>query len=249
MVLVSTKYKFIYIKLYRVAGTTTEIFFQKYCLPPNHVDINSEKIAYTNTKYGIIGPRGYGNINKIYTSHTSLSKLSKDININNYLVFCNIRNPYDMVVSYYNFMISRIKLRYGIANVITFDDYIALFYNNNFNNITDNLHILQNITTKFNKTQIYSMIITFNYNKLRIQPRISITNIQKKIYFIRFENLEYDIIQICKRLHIPINNLELFHYKKTNYNSTSYHKYYNIKTQNIIANVFKTDLDTFNYNY
>ena len=58
MVLISHKYKFIYIKNVKVAGTSVESFFEKYCMNPDKKYVKSERINTKISKYGIIGFRG-----------------------------------------------------------------------------------------------------------------------------------------------------------------------------------------------
>ena len=57
MVLVSHKYKFIYIKNMKVAGSSVESFFGKYCQDPNKEYNYSDIIDESIDKYGIIGAR------------------------------------------------------------------------------------------------------------------------------------------------------------------------------------------------
>ena len=57
MVLISHRYKFIYIKNYKVAGTSVEAYFEKYCLDPS----NNYKLTHSRkqsiSEYGIVGNR------------------------------------------------------------------------------------------------------------------------------------------------------------------------------------------------
>lgn len=106
MVLVSHKYKFIYIKNGKVAGSSVESFFGRYCLDPkknyNYDDVISEHID----DYGIIGSRMSG-VNKRsdkWISHKNAKSIKRDLGekiFNEYLKFCVIRNPYDKMVSLY----------------------------------------------------------------------------------------------------------------------------------------------------
>lgn len=41
MVLISHKYKFIYIKNYKVGGTSCEVFFQQFCVNNNNQEYNN----------------------------------------------------------------------------------------------------------------------------------------------------------------------------------------------------------------
>ena len=57
MVLVSHKYKFIYIKNKKVAGSSVESFFGKWCIDPKKDYNYNDKISEHNDEFGIIGSR------------------------------------------------------------------------------------------------------------------------------------------------------------------------------------------------
>jgi hypothetical protein len=105
MVLVSHKYKFIYIKNIKVAGSSVESFFGQFCRNPQTKYDFSDKISQTMDEYGIIGSRLSG-IRKhdIWKNHMDASSIKNEIGddkFKNYFKFSVIRNPYDVMVSYY----------------------------------------------------------------------------------------------------------------------------------------------------
>jgi|ETNvirnome_2_300_1030623.scaffolds.fasta_scaffold12920_2 hypothetical protein len=61
----------------------------------------------------------------------------------------------------------------------------------------------------------------------------------------RFENLEEDVGKICNILGIEYQNLS--HENKMN--RKDYTEYYDDEAKNIVYNLFKTDIDHFNYNF
>lgn len=102
MVLVSHKKKFIYIKNYKVAGTSVEVFFEQWC----------------KNKNDIVGVRGTEEERKrLFELRGGEKKLGSHVNIskvldvvgtnvfNDYFKFCIIRNPYDKMVSAYFFKV------------------------------------------------------------------------------------------------------------------------------------------------
>lgn len=95
MVLVSHTKKFIYIKNYKVAGTSVELFFEKWCSNKNDIiGFRGNRIERSKKK-DIIG--SHANIKRI------LKILGKDV-YDKYLKFCVVRNPYDKMVSAYFFL-------------------------------------------------------------------------------------------------------------------------------------------------
>ena len=104
--LVSHKYKFIFIKTIKTAGTSTEIFFEPYCI--SSLSENHSRIM-TKTDEGIVGTRliqSRAEKHEFY-NHMSPSlikeKLGDDV-FNDYLKIANIRNPFDILVSHYYFL-------------------------------------------------------------------------------------------------------------------------------------------------
>ena len=105
MVLVSHKYKFIYIKNIKVAGSSVESFFGKFCINPKKKYEYCNSIKQSIDNYGIIGSRLTGikkeDIWKNHISATTIkAQLGKD-KFDKYFKFAIIRNPYDVIVSLY----------------------------------------------------------------------------------------------------------------------------------------------------
>ena len=107
MVLVSHKYKFIYIKNKKVAGSSVESFFGKYCIDPKKEYNRNDSISEHIDEFGIVGSRTSGIKDSDNWAHHKDAKAIKDDlgkkTFNEYLKFCVIRNPYDKMVSLYFF--------------------------------------------------------------------------------------------------------------------------------------------------
>ena len=104
MVLISHMKSFIYIKNKKVASTSVEAYFEKYCLDPNKSYNQKHYISSCKSKYGIIGYRGYGKNDPIFFNHMNACEIKDRIGddiFNKYFKFCVIRNPYDKMVSKY----------------------------------------------------------------------------------------------------------------------------------------------------
>ena len=76
MVLVSHKYKFIYIKNRKDAGSSVESFFGKYCQNPDKEYFYSDQIDEQIDEFGIIGKRGEG-IGHKWCKHKSALLIKK----------------------------------------------------------------------------------------------------------------------------------------------------------------------------
>jgi len=104
--LVSHRYKFIYTKTVKTAGTSVESYFEPYCMKEGEWSFAHSRDEYTS-ETGIIGYRG----NQIpddcvYYNHMPAQKiknlLGEDI-WNSYFKFCVVRNPFSKAASYYYF--------------------------------------------------------------------------------------------------------------------------------------------------
>ena len=102
MVLISHKYKFIYLKNYKVASTSVESFFGQYCINPSLNYSFEDNQSVIISEYGIIGSRIISD--KIWYNHNPACDIKRDLGediFNTYFKFCVIRNPYDYMVSSY----------------------------------------------------------------------------------------------------------------------------------------------------
>ena len=106
--LVSHRYKFIYLKARKVAGTSTEAFFEKYCRSIQEENTYKHRHASDEyvSQYGIIGTRMNGNKGTgTWYNHKPISEIISDLGEDKYLQYykiCNVRNPFDMSVSLYH---------------------------------------------------------------------------------------------------------------------------------------------------
>jgi len=122
MVLISHRFKFIYIKNMKVAGTSIEGYFEKYCMDPNKDHIVEHKLDSSITEYGIVGNREGGKRTKYFEvmGAQTIKKYIGDDIFNSYFKFCAVRNPYDKMVSLYHMLKSRYPEQYNIS----FDDFV-----------------------------------------------------------------------------------------------------------------------------
>jgi len=103
MVLISNRYKFIYLKNFKVAGSSVESFFGQFCIDPaeqttySFDDITAKHVS----EYGIIGSRMLP-ADETWFNHKNAEDTKREIGdeiFNSYLKFCVVRNPYDCMVS------------------------------------------------------------------------------------------------------------------------------------------------------
>ena len=223
--LISHIHKFIYLKPKKVAGTSTEVFFKKFCIDPklipqfeSELELNESSVTFkfpTTSKFGLItNGRDLYKETGIWISHMTSKDIKKEIGNNiwdSYTKIANVRNPWDIAVSMFHW---RIK-NYPIWEQRGFEAFVKN------KNIQNNLVNNRNIWSLNNK-------FTFEY--------------------IRFENMEEDILKICSKLGLKVKNMNLGHYKKV-LNRKPYQDYYNEETKNIIRKLFIPEINYFGYKF
>lgn len=208
MVLISHIYKFIYIKNCKVAGTSIEAYFEKYCLDPSTEHTVQHKLDSRITQYGIVGNRCDGKTTKYY-NHMPAWKIKSYIGnniFNNYFKFCVVRNPYDKMVSLYHMKKNRDNYkgsfndfvrsndclnypRYFIKGKSCIDFYIRYeFLHEDLRKVCENLNIV------------------FDINKLpKFKTNYRIDKDYEKFYDEKLKNIVYNKHLI---------EFKLFNYKK-----------------------------------
>ena len=106
--LVSHQYKFIYTKTMKTAGTSVEVYFEKYCCNPAKYKMCHSR-PEEETNFGIIGARGKTiSAESKWWNHMPAQQIKNQLGNdvwNNYFKFCVIRNPFDRLVSEFYFRI------------------------------------------------------------------------------------------------------------------------------------------------
>jgi Sulfotransferase family len=102
--LCSHEKKFIFLKTRKTAGTSVEIFFERFCLPLCQFQ-ESHDIDQKITDAGIVGGRAeWFSKRPDFYNHMPASeirnKLGREI-FDTYYRFCTMRNPFDKVVSHF----------------------------------------------------------------------------------------------------------------------------------------------------
>ncbi len=233
MVLISHKYKFIYIKTKKTGSTTTENFFTRFCVDneDNYNDAHSHD--YLETKNGIIGRRILGKITnktKAIDGNTELSDL--DLNkYKSYYIFTTIRNPFDRMVSNFYFL-KKLENQYKCLKSPEYDILHNILKNNK----------------KLDDIQIFRIFIKKSINIIHDNwNAYTIKDIPKCDFYIKQENLNNDIISVCKKLNInydkyPIQNFKTHYREKKNYKI-----FYDETTKNIVQQKFNKELKYFKY--
>ena len=104
--LVSHRYKFIYTKTLKTAGTSVESYLERFCTPNGESTVRDEREEYVSES-GIIGFRGPRLPRKCkWWNHMPAALIKEKLGETlwaTYVKFCVIRNPYEKVVSAFYF--------------------------------------------------------------------------------------------------------------------------------------------------
>ena len=244
--IISYKYKFIFIKTARTAGTSIEVYLSKYCGPKDiltpfslleidHIPRNYKgffnpipeiiKISQTNNKKKLKEIKKTIKdflAKKKFEHHTPAWLVKERISgkiWKNYFKFCVERNPWDKVVSgwnWYNFKYSK---------KISFDEYLI-----------------------FCKKRILAQIRGVGvcpFNIVNYTDPLSGKVIVDKI--IRYEELEKQLAIIFNNLGIPINDLLKEHCKSGLRNDNCYQNIYSNKQRLLVEELFRKEIDLHGY--
>jgi len=196
----------------------------------NLIFVHIQKTAgtsITNNLQQLDGTRSIGN-------QHSLIKYYKIDNIEKYFKFCFVRNPWDRLLSWYNML-----QRKGVHNDWT--NYVL----NNSSNFSEFLDLTDTIYETYEKEKIfkedYPKSITINQ-----LDYISDNEGNIVVDFIgKFENLQNDYAHIMKQLNIPappLQHLNKFEHK-------DYRSYYSDADIEKVYNLYKRDIEYFNYQF
>ena len=222
MVLISHRYKFIYIKNVKVGGTSVESFFGQFCVDPKKTYNFPHKQKAKISKFGIIGCRAVNIKNTKWKPHASATKIMKKMKnmnmgnkFNKYTKFCVVRNPYDVEVSKY-YWYNRKKKKDDGTYSISFKDWVRK---------------VKNANTNFR---------IFSINGKSVCD-----------YYIRYENLQEDIIKLCKILNITDYNINDLPSLKSNVRDKEKHysEFYDEETRKIVYEKYKKEFDLFGYKF
>ena len=245
-------------KNYKVGGTSVEHFFSKYCVNPessfeyqdsiSHRDyhrdfqIEGDWAGVDNTgdehidDYGIVGKvNGIGGY--VWYGHTPVETVKEEFSVNEslglekfeeYLKFCVIRNPYDKMVS--------------------------LYFWQTQHPLGQNIWRKTGGTEEWRNTPITFREFIMSVPSLHLNNLKSVHGIEGESlcdYFIRYENLEEDIIKLCEILNLPDYDInDLPHLKGgVRPRDTSYRDYYDEETKQKVYENHKEEFEMFGYEF
>jgi len=226
--IISHKYKFIFIKTGKTAGTSIEVFLSKFCdkndiLTPiypaieGHIPRNystcQNPISKTVSRDQTIQKTTYDleNQNKFY-NHIPAKIIKKKVSAHvweNYYKICVERNPWDKTLSHYYMM------NYRSNNQLTLDKYLEK-------------------TNKF----CYNEQMYCDNNEIIIDK------------VIKYENLRNELFDFFNKIGIPFDgNLEMNAKSEYRKDRRHYSNIFTNKQKDIIEEAFQNEIKMHNYKY
>lgn len=120
--IISHKKKFIFVHLFKTAGTSVTAELLPYARPIERIAANK----YFSYCYQFSGDVGKAKINGV-RKHASASEIRNFVGANvfkNYFVFAIVRNPFDLQLSLYKYIRkSKVHRHHKFANTMSFHDF------------------------------------------------------------------------------------------------------------------------------
>ena len=208
--MISNKYKCIYIHIPKCAGTSID-----YALLSRY---------YSK----------FDKTNKIWEQHASAQQIKSHYasknQWNNYFKFAIIRNPFDRIVSSYNFLCRRMK-PCNFRDRMLFKDFV--FRRGEFKDMLYPSLIIKRENEYHQIGPSFSYLFDENNNLL-------VDHIGK------FENLKEEWGFICEQLKVK---LKLNHHNKYSRDNKHYRDYYDDETKEFVAKTYEKDLEMFEYKF
>ena len=201
--MISHKYKFIFIHIPKCAGSS--LFY-------------SEKEKY-GIDYRLHLQNGHYTQKSYYDQYGDI--------LDNYIQFMICRNPFDRIVSAFEFLKKGGMWRGDQKFADTHN-----LSNSSFSDFIKKMIHFENESEYFNKVHFYSM-----YSFIEHKP--------KKIEYLRFEYLDSEVPNYFARHNLPTRKIP--HKNKTKHKH--YTEYYDEETKQIVAERYAKDIEYFNYKF
>jgi hypothetical protein len=225
--LVSHRNRFIYLKTQKTAGTSVEIYFERYCLDPTSPYKARHLTDAQVSPYGIIGYRGPMGKGRSkgrpeWYNHMPAELVREQIGPqkwSEYTKFCAIRNPYDKAVSYWWHMLSNAGREAAVE--MTFDEVRKRF-------------------SKWVCTDRLEWLI--DRNIYTIDGELCVD------FLIRYEHLVEDMEKICAMLNVEFDPTQLGKYKNhSRVRKEPFPEYFDFAAAKKVTDVFAFEFDRFGY--
>ncbi len=214
--------KFVYLKTIKTAGTSVEIFFERFCCHSEGYQERHNRNEYIGDA-GIIGYRGADPSGVTFYNHMPArevrEKLGSEI-FDSYFKFCVVRNPFDKVVSMFWF-----QLPHEERERLTTAEFAS-------------------VKDKFNA-------FVLKRDGLPVDRHVYVIDgAFVPDFYIRYENLLDDMRRVCERLKIDFTPSDLGQYKiGMRTRPENFREYYDAEGRAVVEEAFAYELEKFGYSF
>ena len=218
--LISHRYRFIFLKTRKTASTSVEGILERLCAPDGHIP--KHKQSEIRSEYGYISGRAGGETRSDFLQAHSPASVAKSVIgapiFNSYLKVYTVRNPYDKVVSWF-------------WHVMPLDMK---------NHVDADFESARRLFRGWLRMRPVLPIDTQYY-------RTEEGHFDSEI--IRYENLKYDLECFASQIGAPLDTSELPHWKtqKRGHKLQAFQNYYDEDTRDIVKRRFSYDFENFGY--
>lgn len=218
--LISHRYKFIYLKTKKTGGTSVEVALEPLAHPEGAevtLGRGGRRDGAVETEAGVVSGRGNRSRHEKWGAHMGASAVKAQLSDevwNTYLKICNVRNPWDKTVSFFHMHHPDVKGESKDAIVETFRDWLV-----GARNLGEDLHIYA----------------------IDGQPVID--------EFIHYETLEEDYGRVCERLGVPAVELPSMKANFRGTNKIPYQEYYDDESREIVAEAYERDIEILGWTF
>ncbi len=245
--LVSHRKKFIFIKTEKTAGTSVEAYFEPYCLPEEEWAFSGPRDQYVG-ETGIVGARGNWARHQEFYSHMPAHAIKSKVGSSvweNYYKFTIIRNPFDMIVSYFHHL-ETIFANTRFVDLPTRRKVHRLLWALQVPNVGESAERFRTWVRREDWLDrwfkgLYPGFVN-NCEKYVINGDVCVDD------FIQTEDIHAGIERVCSSLDIPYEPSRLPNLKSGNRPThLDYKAYYDEATARIIADQYRKEIDMFDY--
>jgi hypothetical protein len=234
--LISHRFRFIYLKTRKTAGTSVEAYFEPYCVDPERREPPPHEREAEVTKWGVVGYRGDPRPGEVWFNHMPASRIRElvgDDVWSNYLKFCVVRNPFDKAVSLFWFTLPNSER--GRLSGAPFTDVRAAFAGWLLGGARNRIRTRWRGKDHAEDIGVDEPIVT-------IAGNLVVDDV------IRYESLEADLKRMCRTLDIPWES-ERLERLKSEYRTRPepFAEYYGRATAAKVRQLFGWELETFGY--
>ncbi len=235
--LISHTHKFIHAKTKKTAGTSVEVYFEKYCYPPDSWTFQHQCGVYESPT-GIVGARTALPDKTTWYNHMPSDTIKAwlgDSKWDEYFKFCVIRDPFDKLISGFH-MFHAISLERKRMAKLRSLPLVWL-------GLGDPMHRVKG-TTSIERFRSWIKLGGYVNDReiycLNGEPCMD--------YYIRYEKLHEGIRYVCDKIGVPFDSAQLPNLKNNfRKERTPVADYYDSETIAIVQKRYAMELEMFGY--